>query len=595
MSSDDKEAKRAEQLKKRGSRAWLAEKLNAIEALGGIGARQVAADRWASLVWHNPHEAAFAGADAVEQIHTLSTVLQKIQDPAAAARIEEIIHSGDDEKIKKTSEGLGGKRIKKAVQMQTLTEERICEMARPYCMRENPTGHLKARRFLRREAKQSTALLNMHLGLIGSDGHHHVTPHELQMRNQQKERWRKFGESVTLTRDDESISMLTAMQAAGKKKLAEIYTLTKGLESYAKAAGLTWAFLTLTAPPRMHPNPGNGHSTWDGTTPDVAHEWIHNAYHKTEAWLRTTHGIIISGLRVVEPHKDGAPHWHVLIFAHSSEMATIEAAFRRQPEWKSAQGFKFMPDDGTASAATYCFKYVLDTVNSIEQLYGENGTVDAWRSTWGIRSFQFFGMPPMGLWRNLRAAKECPAEPLLAGLWRAAHRGDGHAFIGLAGGLNVKSKDRPVTSRTTGDDKTKSIEFVLQDTGESIKFNFKKWQQSKVTDRKLNKDAVLEVILNYPRKAKTEPKPIEFAYAAATGDDPLYLIERGRTPHSRLPSPSILPHLSHVGRASTHHGTGALVGALQPRLPSPWWTDVNMTKAPSLTQCYDHATGELVW
>lgn len=45
MSSDDKEFKRKEQCKKRGSRAWLADELDNIKASGGISARKVAAVR----------------------------------------------------------------------------------------------------------------------------------------------------------------------------------------------------------------------------------------------------------------------------------------------------------------------------------------------------------------------------------------------------------------------------------------------------------------------------------------------------------------------------------------------------------------------
>lgn len=449
---------------------------------------------------------------------------------------------------------------------------------------------LKLRKILRQNCKRGTATLNMHLGLIGSNGHHHATPYELKMRNDQKGRWRKFGESVTLTRGDEEISMLDVMKSAGKKKLAETLKLTKGLENYAKAAGMTWAFVTLTAPPRMHPNPKNGHSSWDGTTPDEAHEWILDAYQKAEARLRTTHGIVISGLRVVESHDDACPHWHVLIFAHAHYMDTIEAAFRQQKEWKSEVGMEFTLNDGTASAVSYVFKYITKTINSIEKLEGEHGTVDAWRSTWGIRAFQFFGMPPMKLWRNLRAVKECPEEPLVADLWRAANGGDAQAYIRLAGGLNVKAKDRPVITRTTGDGQTKTIEFILQETSESIRFNIEKWQQTKATKSlKANKTVGLGVILSYPRRSKTKSEPIEFAYAAAQGNDSLDP-DKGRECLIRgFPYPSSLPTLSPVGIAEgqtkNQHGTGALVGALQDRIQAhAWWEGIDMKKAPSLAK-----------
>jgi hypothetical protein len=171
---------------------------------------------------------------------------------------------------------------------------------------------------------------------------------------------------------------------------------------------------------------------------------------------------------------------------------------------------KFMLDDGRATAASYCFKYIMKTINSIDKLTDEFAGVDAWRSTWGIRGFQWIGLPRIQLWRDLRAVKDCPNDdPLMAGIWRAAHRGDAHAFIGLAGGLNVKSKDRPISSHTTRDAGIKSIEFRLKDSGEIIQFDFAKWQQTKIdidntkgNDRDSKK---IEVILNYPSKSKPSP------------------------------------------------------------------------------------------
>lgn len=494
-------------LTKRGSRAWFEQKLNAIEASGVEQARALAASKWASIVWQDPSEAGGVGADWIERFYKLTGMAASLQDGAAKSKIESIL-SGDDDAIIRLANLLDDKKIKEAVRAQGMDEERIRNLAACY---QDPTDparkkELRIRRNLRSKTKRAIATINMTLGLIGRDGHHYATAHELALRNQQKRLWAKFGESITLRRGDESVSMLDVMKSAGKKKFAETYALTKGLESYAKAAGLTWAFLTLTAPPRMHPNPSNGHSTWDGTTPDAAHKWIHDAYHKAEVRLRTTHGIVISGLRVVEPHRDGCPHCHVLIFAPANEMQIIEDTFRQQPEWKTEAGMKFALDDGRASAASYAFKYITKTIGSVEQLSGEHGSVDAWRSTWGIRAFQFFGLPARGLWRRLREVKECPEEALLAGLWRAAHRGDGHAFIGLAGGLNCKQSERPVISKTSSDSDKKTIDFILRETGESIHFNFRKWEQTrKPKAPEANKNEGIEVILNYPRKPNPTP------------------------------------------------------------------------------------------
>lgn len=571
--------------------------------------------------------------DRVKQIAAAKGVTQKaglLRDEQAIAKIHEKIQNGDVDEMTTLLD-----RLETALLQQRETEDSIKKKAGYYfsdleiadqASRSDPLGrlkmmsahqaslhltpkqrrrldahdqtvspiNLKLRRILRQNCKQATALLNMHLGLIGENGHHHATPHELQMRNDQKGRWREFGKLTILRRGDEEVSMLTVMQAASENKFNEILTLTKGIENYAKAAGLTWAFITLTAPPRMHSNPKNGHSTWDGTTPDMAHDWIADAEGRVIKRLYKK-GIFISGLRVVESHKDGCPHWHLLVFAPLDQMPIIEAEFRWQPEWKSEAGLKFVLDDGRAKASSYLFKYLTKTINSVEQIAGEAGFVDAWRSTWGIRAFAFFGMPPVSLWRNLRTVKECPTEPLLAGLWRAAHRGDAHAFIGLNGGLNVARSDRPVASKTISDknDKTKTIEFIIQETAESIKFDFVKWQQTR-KEPQSRAGARVEVILNYPRRSKPTAtataqgrKKAESTFTDApsacpttrgeAGNDSLHLDEGGGSLIRGRPRPSSLPPPPPVGMARNRHGTGALVGALLDH-PATWGKDIDLTK-----------------
>jgi hypothetical protein len=492
----------------RGSRAWFEAKLNAIEASGGKIARALAVDKWKSIAWTDTCEADFLGADWLDRIHRLTDAMVVLKDNAAVAKIKTVLLCGDDAQIIHVDSLLNKKKIRDAIRAQGMDESRIRELsAAMYESPDEPRRHHCIRRRLRTKVKQAVATLNMTLGVIGKGGHNHVTPFELTLRNQQKVSWMKFGESVTLNRNGEEVSMLAVMKSSSKKKLAEIYALTKGLESYATEAGLSWAFMTLTAPPRMHPNPAVGKNQWDGTNPDEAHAWIRDAYHRAEARLRKK-GVVISGLRVVEPHKDGCPHWHALIFAHANDMATIDATFRQQVEWETERSLKFVLGNGCATAASYCFKYILTTVNSIETQSGEVGRIDAWRSTWGIRSFQWFGMPRVQLWRNLRAIKDCPTDALLAGLWRAAHRGDGHAFIGLSGGLNVKSRNRTVASKTTHCGQMKTISFNIRTTGECIKFDTEKWVSNRnekmeraVTSQELKLSLIIQERPKHPHPA----------------------------------------------------------------------------------------------
>jgi hypothetical protein len=72
----------------------------------------------------------------------------------------------------------------------------------------------------------------------------------------------------------------------------------------------------------------------------------------------------------------------------------------------------------------------------------------------------------------------------LAEIWEAANIGNGHEFIRLAGGLNLKKKDRPILVKTNGDIETKVIEFMLKTTGEYLTFNIEKWKREEITIEK---------------------------------------------------------------------------------------------------------------
>jgi len=149
-------------------------------------------------------------------------------------------------------------------------------------------------------------------------------------------------------------------------------------------------------------------------------------------------------------------------------------------------------------------KYVLKTVGAIEKLEGEHATVDAWRSTWGMRAFAFLGMPPVGLWRKLRALKISPMDGSLCEIWQAVQDGNGCEFIRLAGGLNCKSKDRPFRAFQEKTDTleraaVKRICFENRISNTTTFFDNDKYKQEKIEN--------VQVIPNCPRNPNPTPTP----------------------------------------------------------------------------------------
>lgn len=222
----------------------------------------------------------------------------------------------------------------------------------------------------------------------------------------------------------------------------ELMTRIRGAEEYATERAHVGLFVTLTCPSRMHAmTVGSGgrpikNKRYDGTTtPRDAQQWLCKTWARARAALRRR-GVRMYGLRVAEPHHDGTPHWHALLWVANEEQARIlEDVVRAY--WLSEDG-----DEPGArknrinvkrliagGAAGYIAKYIAKSVGHVamaEHLDGmpaqgelldvDTGDmpghrrVDAWASTWGIRQFQAVGMPPVTVWRELRRVTSDQAE-----------------------------------------------------------------------------------------------------------------------------------------------------------------------------------------
>lgn len=445
----------------------------------------------------------------------LHQILPRLKDLSARNTVESALNQNNFDLIEKLEGRLTEKMIDDAADWAGITEEQIIEQA----------SDLKQRRSLRKKAKQATGLLNMALMTTGRL-YPYASPFEVELRNQQKQRLKTWAQETFAVKGSTEVPLYEIIKNSGDRRMAELYTLSKGLNDYAKAAGLTWAFWTLTAPPRMHPNPIKGQNSWDGTTPAEAHDWIFQNWHRAEARMRKD-GIVTSGVRTVEPHQDGCPHWHLMLFGTKTELRAIEEIIRDScPEWahdldedgeeqnKGAEVEYEDPSKG-GSASTYLFKYIQKTISHTEEIEDEKlAAIDAWRSTWGIHSFDFFGMPPQNLWRELRKTKEAPADSLLAGLWRAAKRGDAHAFIGLAGGLNCKKSERPASVKIEDDGDKKIVIFTNHEDGKITKDERDKWailNKDELDELHLQQrqpheeNETVEVIVNFPRTPNPHP------------------------------------------------------------------------------------------
>ena len=243
----------------------------------------------------------------------------------------------------------------------------------------------------------------------------------------------------------------------------ELMTRIRGCEEYADAAGHVGTFWALTTPSRFHavivggktskararPNP-----KYDGvSTPRDAQFWLREQWARARAEL-AREGVEVYGFRVAEPHHDGTPHWHAMLW-FKSELAMhqgmsiigswwLKDAGREPGAHEHRVNVKKIEAGG---AAGYMAKYVaknighydvgdhLDTLDGLEASVWAGDVqgwqrVDAWAATWGIRQFQAIGQPSVTVWREMRrvtadqvaSAWQLGGDPLPSKIWHAVHK-----------------------------------------------------------------------------------------------------------------------------------------------------------------------------
>lgn len=227
------------------------------------------------------------------------------------------------------------------------------------------------------------------------------------------------GEIVNLAK------LAEATVANPRIRRGELMTRIAGFELVARGLGHVAEFVTLTCPSVFHARrtaAGGGseeNPRHDGSTPRDAAKYLGKVWARIRAKLARM-DIRPYGFRIAEPHGDGCPHWHVLLFCAAVEVGAVREviaahalALDGDEPGAAANRVKFVSvDGGRGSAAGYVAKYVSKNIDgggvsvkvdlAGDATYQPSQRVEAWASTWGIRQFQQIGGPPVGVWRELR-------------------------------------------------------------------------------------------------------------------------------------------------------------------------------------------------
>ncbi len=282
----------------------------------------------------------------------------------------------------------------------------------------------------------------------------------------------------------------------------ELMVRMRGFEDMAQDQGKLGLFLTLTAPSSYHAwrqgskdtNKTYQNEKFNGSTPTETNRLLCKQWARFRAAL-AREGIMAFGFRVVEPHHDGTPHWHCLLFInpeHQRDFLTLLAyhfTAAERAELKMPNGDQLdalaelkirnksprikwlldvnspavvkainprvnwkLIDESEGSATGYIAKYIAKNIDGhkVGMDYEAEAPVDhttiavaAWASCWRIRQFQQIGGPAVSVWRELRRLGDEVIEwdCILEAARVAADNNRWGDFIDAMGGIDLPRKE----------------------------------------------------------------------------------------------------------------------------------------------------------
>ena len=297
----------------------------------------------------------------------------------------------------------------------------------------------------------------------------YASPMAVAEWREQRRRTRDFLQSMDL--EDEEGNRISLIEkydgsvANPAIRRAELMTRIRGFETLCQNMGFRAEFYTLTAPSRYHATLQTGHrnAKWNGASPADTQRYLCTLWQRVRAKLHRNN-ISIFGLRVAEPHHDGTPHWHMLMFMRPEDVSRVSEILRDyacqqdSDELNSARARKARfhaeaIDPAKGSATGYIAKYVAKNIDGYA-LEGERDhesgkplketamAVSAWAARWRIRQFQFIGGAPVTVYRELRRLADLQsahgAGEAFAAVHAAADAGQWAAYTDAQGGPFVK-------------------------------------------------------------------------------------------------------------------------------------------------------------
>ncbi|WP_431833649.1 replication endonuclease [Enterobacter cloacae] len=328
---------------------------------------------------------------------------------------------------------------------------------------------------LRRIAASWREHLQIAVGNVSKKRHAYASKNCVTDWREQKRRTREFLKGLDL--EDEYGNRISLIEkydgsvANPAIRRCELMTRIRGFENICNELGYVGEFYTLTAPSKYHATTKAGYrnSKWNGASPSDTQSYLTGLWARIRAKLHREE-IRIFGIRVAEPHHDGTPHWHMLMFMLPEDVERVRLIIRdyaweedhhelRSDKAKKARFHAEAIDPEKGSATGYVAKYISKNIDgyaldgetddeSGELLKETAPAVSAWAARWHIRQFQFIGGAPVTVYRELRRLADTETAHGLsvefAAVHDAADAGDWAGYVNAQGGPFVRRDDLQV-------------------------------------------------------------------------------------------------------------------------------------------------------
>ena len=402
-------------------------------------------------------------------------------------------------------------------------EELTPDLRRAHCP-------LWQRRQVRQQSGEARQHLAAALGTVGRGAKPYADDYSLARWSEQQGAQRAWAAVRVLAGPDgASVPMAEVVASGQAAQLARMYAMVLGVDEIAQRRGLAAVFITVTLPPEWHPNPkeGKGERTLTADrTPKKADEALRERWARFRALLADRH-VRTLGLRVWEPHQDGCPHMHALLYVRPDQIETVDDALIGVcPEPRGgeriASTFEII-DRTRATPATYVMKYILKAVaqapGDADRLPGA-GEDDqllhyerhrAVASERGWRRYGWLGVHGVQrVWQRLLTTKELPADApgSVQAAWAALHAGRWADALEALGAVGPRAEGVRLAYEETetryGDTARRPVAVVDLASGWTMPLARQGWTVEKVLTKAETENRRLTVVMSCPRSEESE-------------------------------------------------------------------------------------------